>query len=409
MQDERIDGLSLRDCAEIMAKMTELKAQHGERAAKPHLAQYLEGRGTDENQWANSWNGWWTRMQADPSGQLSAKYAMLQQELMRSAHMADVPDATNDVKEGVSLDTYARIMANIAGGKAAEPLLAEAGVTMDQWQRAQTAWNAAMAADVNHHLTTQYGQLYAKHSPGFQERMQGQIAEMMAADHAARAAGQADEPEKELTFEDMVEGMSNTVPNRRWTAAHHIANRWDIGDKADAALKQAANKAAELAVECVERHDSFTVSNAETLARDLKMFADEGLLGPARAADAKSAIERCLNRGKEQLRTVRAAFAPIANKAVPERVQMQSQIQDYESLTETLTDLLGEWNDDVPEASNDEAAEAPAPTPPTSSKSAGLAAAPARQTPAAPDAGGGFLALLKSLPIIGQILRALGL
>lgn len=404
MDNERIHGLSLRDCAEIMAKSGELKAQHGERAAAPLFAQYLAQRGASEHVWAESWNGWWTRMQADPSGQLSAKFAMIQQELTMAAHFADVPDASNTAHEGVTLDTYARLMAEIAAGKDPQQLLAGAGIGWDQWQRAQNAWNAAMAADTNHHLTTQYGQLYAKHTPGFQERMQGQIAATMAADHAQRAAGRPDEPEREYTFDDMERDLSNATPNTRWSAAHHIANRWDIGDRGDARLAAAANKASELAVECLERHDAFTASNAEALARDLKMFAEEGLLGAERAADAKGTLERCRNRADEQLRVARAAFAPIANKAVPERVKMQSQIQDFESLLETLNDLLGDWPDSPPEPSM--GASAPAPSAPAAWAPSAPSVAPVVH---AASEGGGLLAFLKSLPILGALLRALGL
>ncbi len=55
--DEQIHGLSMRDCAEIMSKHTELTAQHGEPAFKPHFHRYLSQRGLDEHRWASAWNG----------------------------------------------------------------------------------------------------------------------------------------------------------------------------------------------------------------------------------------------------------------------------------------------------------------------------------------------------------------
>ena len=350
--EEQIHGLGLRDVAEIMAKDGELKAQHGEPAYKPLFSEYLSARGVDETTWAHAWNGWWTRMESDPSGQLHAKFAMIQQELTQRAHFADVPDASQDAKEGVTLDTYAKVMAAIAGGGDAQATVGEHGLSWEQWQKAQAAWNQAMAEDVNHHLTTQYGQLYAKYTPGFQQQMQGQVAAMMAAEHAQRenAAMQDDEPEEDYTFEQAASELDSPKPAVRWTAAHHVANFWDIGDRdADPRLDQAATKAIGVMLECLERHDEYTVSDAEALSRDLFQFAAAGFLGD-QADDVRGTMERCLGRAREELATRQAAFEPIKDKAVPERVKMQSAIQDYTSLVDELSEMVGEWDDNLGEA-----------------------------------------------------------
>lgn len=396
MQDA-IYGLTMQDCAEIMSKDGELKAQYGERGYGPHFQQYLASRGTDENTWAHAWNGWWTRMEADPSGQLHAQFAMMQQQLTMRAHMADVPDASGQAKEGVTLETYAKIMAGIQGGGQAEALIAQEGIAPDQWQRAQAAWNQAMAEDVNHHLTTQYGQLYAKHSPGFQEQMQAQMAAMMAA--RSPNSDQDDEPQKEYTFEDALAELSSPKPNTRWTAAHHCVNFYDMGDLEENPGLKRALAAVAVAIECLEQHDEYTVSNAESLARDLSTLASAGALSREQADDAKGAMSRCLNRAREKLQTLEAAFAPIRDKAVPERVHMQSAIQDYTSLVEDLTDRLNDWDESL---NFDDGSSASA----SSSSSAMVAHGGGSVTQR--ESSGGFLAFLKSLPIIGAILRALG-
>lgn len=115
--------------------------------------------------------------------------------------------------------------------------------------------------------------------------------------------------------------------------------------------------AVSLLSECLSQHNEFTVSNAESAATDMKMFASEGFLSPEQAEDALGDIQRCLGRGQEALATHKAAFAPIANKAVPERVQMQSRIQDFTSLVEELSDIVSEWNDNyrAPEAGGSDA------------------------------------------------------
>ncbi len=396
--EEKIHGLSMRDCAEIMSKDGELKAQHGEASYTPHLNKYLAERGVDQNTWANSWNGWWTRMQSDPSGQLHAKFATMQQGLSMKAHMADVPDASQDQKEGVTLDLYAQLMAKIAGGEDAEALLAANGLSMDQWQKAQKGWNDAMAADVNHHLTTQYGTLYAKYTPGFQANMEAQTAAIMAADYAERAAGRPDEPEVEYTFDDMLREMGDSTPDTRWSAGHHVCNTWDIGDHADPALDAAAKKAYELAHECLESHNEFTVSNAEAATSDLKMFAAEGFMTAEQASDTENAMGRCLGRARDHLENLEAAFAPIRDKAVPERITMQTAIQDYTSLIDELSETIEEWADNYSEPS---AAAAPSAsfTPPNTGA----------MQPSTPAVETGFIAVLKRIPIIGNIIRMLGL
>lgn len=392
--DEQIHGLSMRDCAELMGKQSELRAQLGEREADPEFARHLASRGIDQNTFAHAWNGWWTRMEADPSGQLHAKFAMLQQQITLAAHTADIPDASQTAYDGVTLEKYAEISARAAGGEDMQAVVAEAGFDWAQWTRGSNAWNAAMGADVNHHLTTQYGQLYAKYSAGFAQRMQGQTAAIMAAHHAERAMGLPDEPEEEYTFEHMLRDMESATPNTRWSAAHLVANSWDIGQRGDPRLDQAARKAATLAQECLDGFDDFTVSNAAALAADVKMFVGEGFITGADAEDLQGDIGRALNRGKDRLAVHEAAFAPIRDKAVPERVKMQSAIQDYTSLIEELTEVLEDWEEG--EADSDD------------SGSFGASAGGGAMTQA-PKEAGGLIDTLKGIPVIGHLLRLLGL
>lgn len=396
MEDERIHGLTLRECAEIMSKDGELKAQHGEPSYKSYFQQYLAQRGTDENTWAHAWNGWWTRMESDPSGQLHAKFATMQQQLTQQAHFADVPDASQDAKEGVTLEKYAEVMARAAGGEDMQALVSEAGFEWAQWQKAQAAWNQAMSEDVNHHLTTQYGQLYAKYTPGFQQQMEGQTAAIMAARHAEQAAGIPDEPDEDYTLDDMIRDMEDANPHKRWDAAHLAANEWDIASDRGGKIDSAGRRAVALSIECLERYDDHSVSNAEAAAKDLAMFASQGFLTQEQADDAKGDIERALGRGRESLARHQAAFEPIKDKAVPERVKMQSAIQDYTSLVEELSEVVEEWDDNF---------EAPS----AGGSAGGGSSDGGGTTDIAPAGGGGFLDMLKKLPIIGPLLKALGL
>lgn len=409
--EEAINGVTLKMAAEINAKHTTLQTQWGDREVRQHFVQYLMGRGLDEATWVNSWNAWFARMNSDPTGQVQAQYAMAQQQAMMAAHMADVP-AAQDL-EGVSLDTYAKIMAKIAAGEDANAILAAEGLPMDQWQRAQTAWNGAMASDMN--ITMQYGQLYAQHSPGHQERMQAQIAAQAAADHAMsqNPSMEEDEPEVEYTLDNMLEELRGNIPAKRWQAAHYIYNEWDRGDQSDAKLVQAAKDAVVAMIECLERHDKDTASNAESAGRDLIDMGRQGFL--ENPDEARSAIGRCLNRAKDDLETFKLAFEPIRDKATPERIYLRSNIDDYTSLVEELTDFLNDWDDDVvpagaasSDSDDDEVAFEDAPTMVASPSMRPNAAQPSNAIQSA-NAETGILFILKRLPVIGNILRILGL
>lgn len=408
LEQEKIHGLTLHQCAEIMAKDGALKAQYGERAYKPYLHQFLATRGVDENTFAHAWNGWHTRMESDPSGQLYARFATMQGGLTQQAMFADVADMTQDAKAGVTLDAYAEIMAGIAGGQDYTALLQKHGVNNAQWQQAQNEWTAAMAADVNHHITTQYGQLYARYTPGFQQNIEANTAAIMSAHYVERSMGIDDEPEKEYTFDDMLGEMQSNAKPTRWKAAHHVMNRWDIAGstaRSTPPLAQAIERAYELAHECIEHYDEFTVSEAEMLSQDLKMLASEGYMDAAMSSDSQSAIGRALSRGHDTLRNLRAGFAPIADKAVPERQKMQSAIQDHESLTETLDEILQEWDEDYrsPETAQTAASGQTSHTPGSANASHGMDT----HRPASPEQG--LLAILRRLPLIGVLIRMLGL
>jgi hypothetical protein len=333
---DAIYGVTLEMLAEIMDKESELKTTYGERDYPAHFQAHLGSLGLDWNTYAHAHNGWWERFRADPSGQLEARFHMKLQELSLKTHFGDVRDMSQDALEGVTLDTYARIMAGASAPNANfDAMLMQNGLTMAQFQRAQAAWNAAMGADTTFKLTTQYGQLYAKYTPGFQQQMMGQTAAILAAHNATSASSYVPDQEIEYTLEHALRELSSNVPATRWKAAHHCVNFYDIGNPQENPQLREALRAIPVLIECLERHDDHTVSDAESAARDLVtlgQFDD----------DVQGAMSRCLNRGCEKLATLHAAFAPIQHQAVPERVTLQAKIQDYTSLVESLTQNLEE-------------------------------------------------------------------
>jgi hypothetical protein len=341
---EAIHGVTIEVMAETMSKHNELRAQHGEPGFKSHFHGYLLTRGIDENTWANAWNGWHARMDADKTGGLWGKYHAIESELSRKAHFGDVEDMSQQERGGLTLDMFAKLSAQIAQpGADFAAVLAQHGVGVDLWNTGRTAWNDAMAQDTLHKITTQFGALYAKHNPAHAAMMQAHIGQAMA--NRGASSSQEDEEEEEYTAEKALGELASKVPATRWKAAHLLAQKIQTELASDPPRKRAAMACVPVLIEALERHDKETVSSAESAARDLvelEQFTD----------DAKGAIARCLARGQDHLANVQAAFAPIKDKNVPERVYLQSEIQDYTSLTETLTEILGEWDEKAGEARN---------------------------------------------------------
>lgn len=326
-----------------MAKHGELKEQWGERDYRSHFQSFLAQKGIDENTWGNADNAWHTRMDADKSGQLWARYHQIESGLSLKAHMSDVADMSQDVKGGLSLDIYARISAEIAQpGADFAAVLAKLGVTQDAWNTGREAWNAAMAQDTMHKITTQYGLLYAKYNPAHQAAMMAQAGQIVA--NRNESSSVDDTPEEEYTFDKAMEEVQSGTPKVRWKAAHLLCQKVQTEVSGDPMRQKLGRTACiPVLIECLERHDKATVSDAESAARDLvelEHFTD----------DAKGAIARCLARSKDHLATVQAAFAPIKNKNVPERVYLQSEMQDYQSLVETLQDIVNEWDEKAADA-----------------------------------------------------------
>ena len=334
---EAIHGVTIETMAETMSKHNELRAQHGEPGFKSHFASYLLIKGLDEGKWAQAWNGWHARMDADKSGGLWSQYHAIESQLSTKAHFGDVEDMSQQERGGLTLDRYAQLSAEIAQpGADPAAVLARQGVGADVWDAGRAAWNDAMAQDTLHKITTQFGALYAKHDPGHAARMQAHIGQALA-DRGA-SSSREDAEEEEYTAEKAIAELASKVPATRWKAAHMLAQKIQTELSDDAPRRRAAMACVPALIEALERHDRDTVGAAESAARDLvelEQFSD----------DARGAIARCLGRGQDHLATVKAAFAPIKDRQVPERVHLQTEIQDYTSLVETLAEIIGEWDD----------------------------------------------------------------
>ena len=333
---DAIYGFTKEVLAETLSKYSELKAKFGERQAEEEFSKYLGGRGHSPYQWTNAHNGWTDRFRADPTGRAEAEFQMMLGQASQKAHFGDVRDMSQDALEGITLDQYAQIVVAISRqGADANAIVQSFGLqNVEHWQRANAAWTTKMGEDTTHKLTMQYGQLYGKYAgPQFQEEMVQQTADILAKSNQPQDV--ISEPEVELTPDLCLQKMKSPSRNERWKYARLYANMADLGNVPDKAAA-IANVKPHL-VEMIEQHDEHTTSDAEQAVRQLWDLE-------VRDDDIKGSITRCLNRAREKLTSLRAAFAPIQNSAVPERVTLQSRIQDYTSLVETMTEYAeNDW------------------------------------------------------------------
>ena len=378
--EDAIHGVTMQAMAEMMTKHNELRAQHGEPAFKPHFLQYLSAQGVDEATWANAWNAWMKRLDADKSGQLWAKFNQIQSQLSTQAHFGDVEDMSQEERGGLTLDMFAKLSAAMAQpGANHDEILQSNNVTMDVWKAGSAAWNEAMSQDTMHKITTQYGALYAKYNPAHQAAMAAAAGQIIA---NRDESSDVDDDDEEYTFEKAMEEVQSKKPSERWRAAHLLSQMCQTELEDDPARRsQAMAACVPQLIEALERFDKGSVSDAEAAASDLME------LGQAND-DVQGTIERALARAKDELVEFQAAFAPIKDKAVPERVYLQSHIQDYTSITESLQEILDEWSDHL-ETASDATSSSSAAAP-----SGGGAAAAA--APAAPTEAVGFIQKIMS-------------
>jgi hypothetical protein len=334
---DAICGVTKELLAELMGKHGELKAKFGERLGEREFEQYLASRGLDIAVFASAHNGWWERFRADPTGRAEAEFHMLLQGHAQRAHFGDVRDMSGDAEEGITLDQYAQITVAVSRqGADIDAIVRNFGLRDGaHWQRANAAWTQRMGADTTHKLSMQFGQLYQKYAgPSFREELVSQTAAILAESNKPKDVVKA--PDEPLTPDLCVRNMQSPSRAERWKYAGHYAHMADTNNVPDKAAAVAT--VTPILVEMIEQHDDHTTNAAERAVRQLW---DLGV----RTGDVRGAAARCMNRGRDKLQTLQAAFAPIQDKAVPERVALQARIQDYTSLVETMEDYFGrEWS-----------------------------------------------------------------
>ena len=333
---DEIYGISLEKLAEFGSKYSEFSAKYDEPNARAAFDQWLLTQGSSSDDYWRAYQAWLARFRADPTGQLEARHAMMVARHSQRIHFGDVRDMSQDTHEGVTLDRYAAL--SVAMGKPGidpEAVAREHGLTdAAEWTRANAAWSDAMSKDTEHKLTTQFGALYQKYAgPAFAEQTMQATAAILA--QANQPQDVADEPTVEQTPDLLLEKLSSASRAERWQAARRLAHAIDIGAAQGGQYRAAC---VPVLVDILEHHDEHTASDAEDAARRLVDIGEK-------TSDVRGSMARCLNRAREALTTFEAAFAPIQNSAVPERLVLRTRIDSYRSLISSLEGYLADFQE----------------------------------------------------------------
>lgn len=422
---QKRNGYSLEDCAEIMNRMSVLKTEHGEPGYRAPFQQFLRSKGLTENSWAHVYNDWHQVMEADP--QLGAKFHTYMGQARQRQMMANQPNVGGDALEGVSLESYAKISAQSQTGAAVEGLVAGEGLTMDQWQRGQAAWVAKMGTcSPSDPIIIQFGQLYQKWSPNHQAMMEASTAAALqdAADKGGRGGGMS----KELTMDNADEFFDHADVRVRARGVREMFRIWELNwNDRDARMHQLTTRAYDEAIriltygagddrpgimalqgpaDAMEIHAWSKIADDEEAQQGttdvifgyLKDLAGETFMTPQQNQAAIVAVQTAIQRLQPRAERVNQAFANTRDEL--KRTQLRSLVDDYRETLSELQDALGDWDYTGPDNAVAGVAAAVAPSAP-SMPSAAIATAPT--------SSGGLLFVLKRLPIIGSILRLLGL
>ncbi|MEC7525990.1 MAG: hypothetical protein VYE22_39275 [Myxococcota bacterium] len=418
--DEKRNGYSLADVAEIMNQMSVLETEHGEPGYRAPFQQFLRSKGLTEETWAHVYNDWHQTWEADPA--LAAKFHTYMAQVRQRQMLSQQPNVSGESMGGVSLEAYAKISAQIQTGAVVEQLVAAEGLSMDQWQAGQAAWVERMGqCSPTDPIIVQFGQLYQKWSPNHQASMEA-ATERILADHADQE-GRGGGMSKALDMDNAPEFFDHADVRVRARGVREMIRIWELNwDDRDARMQQLTQRACDEAVRILQHgagedrpglvplaeppdgvdiHRWSAMVEQEQTQQDtsdlvygsLKDLAGEKFMSPAQNDAAKAAVQQAIARLEPRARKVEELFGQVSDEL--KRTQVRQLIDDYRETLEGMREALGDWEHTGPEAA-----------PPTATAPSAPAPASALATP---EPENGLIALLKSLPIIGNLLRMLGL
>lgn len=347
-------GFDLDLLAKSFAYLTTYRTQYGEAEGNLRFAQWLAEQGKNREGFDAAYDAWWKHWKADPTGESEARFHTLNSRYVNEMNFGDVPSKAQETRGGVTLDEYARVSVALSQPPANDPAeiekrLKAAGVKggMAQWNKVNEAWGAAMKADTTFALVQQYAALYQKYAgPEFAAAQEARTAQILA-EHNREPEPPRQSPPPPPGIESALARLGAAEPRERWSAAREVLRlcdlwagpaRRDPKDARAAHCTAAALRSTALPqlTDALDHHGDDTI---EFAANGLDFLADLGL----KDGTIKSAVERALQRDRERLAKLEADFAPIQDKAVPERMFLRPKIDGYRAAVRDLESALRTW------------------------------------------------------------------
>lgn len=351
-QEEKYFGFDLDLVAKATSRWTSFRSQYGEAGANDQFEAWLAQQGLSRQGYDQAYAAYWERFKVDTTGKLEAKFHMAIQKYTREFEYGDVPDRSQEVRGGVSLDRYAQIAVAMTRQPGADPatVLKEFGIKdgLAGWQKINAAWAEAFQNDPGAALAMQYGTLYQKYAgPAFQKEQEQKLADSLAGRFEEKPAKEPTPAPANPTIDELRKALTSKVQSERWEAARPFAWQCDRLDlvaeknrKADprwphcqpAVLRQ---EWLPVVLEIVDR----VPEDKLHLATGLVDYVEDLGFGQ----EAKLTFLRFVNRAKDNLVNLKAAFEPIADKAVPERIVLRTKIDEHESAIRSVERDIADW------------------------------------------------------------------
>jgi hypothetical protein len=347
---ERYEGFDLAKLAEATERSSVFRTQRGEAKGREAFAAWLRAEGLTKAGYDAAYAAWWERFRADPTGQLEARFHRVSSEWSQTLNYADAKDWRQEKREGVTLDTYAKVSVALtrSPGANVEDVLAKNGIPgKARWQMVNDSWIQAMKDDKTASLVQQYGALYQKYAgPKFAAEQDAVTANALSGRQTQAATPAPTRPTPE-TLDQVAARMAASKGRPRMEASREYArecDRWNsVGGKdpkdpraSRCAAGVMSRDLAPVLVDSIEHAEDDTIEYAVNVSQylvDLKLQSD----------DARLALRRVLRRSEDRLATLEASFAPIKDKAVPERILLRSRIDAYTNAVKRLKQILASW------------------------------------------------------------------
>lgn len=370
--DQPVYGFTLANNAEIMSMMSRLKTQHGEHSYHEPFLQFLRSRGWTEAGWMQSYNHWHAQMQADPN--LAAKFHTFMANYHTQQLTAGQQDVSGFALEGLSLEMYAKISAQSQTGASVEGLVAGAGLSMDQWQRAQSAWGQKLSTlSPTDPLILQYGQLYQKWAPNHQASMEASTEQHLR--EASEREGRADGMNMALTLDNAPQFFSHANLRVKVRGVNEMVRMWELQEDMRGHMRPLTQQAFDIAlqvaihgagndkpgyasltqhVDAMDIHAWSTMHNQEDEQHGttdmacgaLKDLASAEFMSPAQNDAAQEAVRQALSRAQGRGHRVYEAAQGVRDEM--KSMALQSLVGDYQQLVEDLKEALEEWDYEEP-------------------------------------------------------------